>query len=954
MGEYDRPPPAFNKQKSTSQNKQNQLKKTTRDNIYIATLNILTLRTDEKLLELETALQNIKWDILGLSEVRRLGNDILEYANFVFCYVGETKGQYGVGFIIRKELKKNILEFTGISERIAVLKINLTGYKDPWTIVQVYAPTEAADEATKDVFYFQLSEVLENTGKNTILMGDFNGKIGTQNTGEELNIGKHGIGIRSRNGERIVSIAQENNLALLNSFFKKNPSRKWTWKSPDGLYCNEIDLIASNQLKYFKDVTVLNQFNFNTNHRMVRATLSLNEPRRRRSHYGHGSYRILTETHNLKTLNQTQETYDREISNMFEDKRAKEKKRDILSLKTKELIQKRKELLTKTKDKETLREITQISKEISKHIRKDKEKGKFDRINYHVARTGGIKKALKELQESKTWVPKIKNNDKKQLTNRKSILETATSFYRDLYSSKMAQDKTTYEDSNDEVIPPILKSEVEHAIKTQKNDKAPGPDNITNETLKISMPDALPKLTSLLNKILETEYIPTQWTTSNIVLIHKKGDKDDMNNYRPISLMSNVYKIFAKIILNRITKKLDEQQPIEQAGFRSGFSTVDHMHTLKQVIEKCQEYGYPLYLAFIDYNKAFDSLEHHHIWLALKNQGIEAKYIRLIQNVYCNSSAQVKLETLGEPFPVRRGVRQGDPLSPKIFTAVLEEVFKKMDWDEFGLNIDGSYLNHLRFADDIVLISHNPETLQFMVQDLAARSEEVGLTMNRSKTKLMTNNVEVPISVEGIKLDYVKSYIYLGQLIAMNDQMQQEIERRIANSWKRFWSLKDIMKSKDYSIAVKRKLFNTCILPILTYGSQTWATTVKTTQKLVSCQRSMERSILGYTRRDKKKATDLRKITKWEDAKSKIKRLKWTWTGHTIRGTIKWAKLLTEWMPRWNTKRKRGRQLKRWSDEIKRSAGPMWIRLAKERDRWKKLEEAFVSEGHADQEEGAT
>ncbi|XP_047519235.1 craniofacial development protein 2-like [Pieris napi] len=85
-------------------------------------------------------------------------------------------------------------------------------------------------------------------------MGDFNGKIGKQRSGEENIIGEYTIGKRNNNGERLVNLSHENNLAILNTFFKKKPSKKWTWKSPDGSYHNEIDFITSNQPKAFKDV----------------------------------------------------------------------------------------------------------------------------------------------------------------------------------------------------------------------------------------------------------------------------------------------------------------------------------------------------------------------------------------------------------------------------------------------------------------------------------------------------------------------------------------------------------------------------------------------------------------------------------------------------------------------------------------------------------------------------
>lgn len=83
----------------------------------------------------------------------------------------------------------------------------------------------------------------------------------------------------------------------------------------------------------------------------------------------------------------------------------------------------------------------------------------------------------------------------------------------------------------------------------------------------------------------------------------QKGSRSDLNNYRPISLMSNIYKLFSKIITRRLTKHLEEEQPPEQAGFRTGFSTTDHLQALNQIIEKTKEYNLKLYIAFIDFKR---------------------------------------------------------------------------------------------------------------------------------------------------------------------------------------------------------------------------------------------------------------------------------------------------------------------------------------------------------------
>lgn len=461
--------------------------------------------------------------------------------------------------------------------------------------------------------------------------------------------------------------------------------------------------------------------------------------------------------------------------------------------------------------------------------------------------------------------------------------------------------------------------------------------------------DIVPLLTSLFNEVLRTETVPTQWTTSTIILIHKKGDKGDVGNYRPISLMSNIYKIFAKIILSRLTRVLDENQPREQAGFRSKYSVVDHVQVVRQIFEKYKEYGLPLYCCFVDYCKAFDSLEHNSIWNALKKQGVDDKYIRIIKNIYTGSTAKVKLEREGEIINIEKGVRQGDPLSPKLFTAVLEDVFRQFDWSDHGLRINGEYLSNLRFADDIILFAKSSQELQRMLTDLDTCSKQVGLNMNTSKTKAMTNRAKEKIIVNNIEIEYVDEYTYLGQIIATNNTSSKEIETRIGHAWNRYWSYKEIMKDRKINISAKGKLFNTSILPILTYGCQTWALTKSQQTKLQTCQRAMERSMIGKRKVDKIRHTNIRKATKVEDVVVKLRTLKWKWAGHTMRGDDRWSKVVTNWYPR-EGKRRKGKPLKRWEDDLVKMAGKNWMRTARERKEWKSLEEAFAG-GHTGEQQ---
>ncbi|GFN75298.1 endonuclease-reverse transcriptase [Plakobranchus ocellatus] len=128
-----------------------------------------------------------------------------------------------------------------------------------------------------------------------------------------------------------------------------------------------------------------------------------------------------------------------------------------------------------------------------------------------------------------------------------------------------------------------------------------------------------------------------------------------------------------------------------------------------QVIEKSNEYNLPLCVGFINYEKAFDSVEHFAIFDALRKININETYVTILENTYRNASARVHIDYQeSEPFPKHRGVGQEDPISPKLFTAAIEMIFRKADL-EHGLNVDGETLTNLRFADDVALVRKSRE-----------------------------------------------------------------------------------------------------------------------------------------------------------------------------------------------------------------------------------------------------
>ena len=145
-------------------------------------------------------------------------------------------------------------------------------------------------------------------------------------------------------------------------------------------------------------------------------------------------------------------------------------------------------------------------------------------------------------------------------------------------------------------------------------------------------------------------------------------------------------------------------------------------------------------MAFVDYKKAFDSIEISDVLETLQEQGIEPVYINIFKHIYKQAKSFIRLYKDSKPFHLGRRVRQGETSSPKLFRPVSRNFSKKLRWENRGIRIDGEFINHLRFADDIIIFASSSEELQRMLRELNQASLLVGFSMNLIKTKIMTNN----------------------------------------------------------------------------------------------------------------------------------------------------------------------------------------------------------------------
>ncbi|KAK6729066.1 hypothetical protein RB195_006239 [Necator americanus] len=357
----------------------------------------------------------------------------------------------------------------------------------------------------------------------------------------------------------------------------------------------------------------------------------------------------------------------------------------------------------------------------------------------------------------------------------------------------------------------------------------------------------------------------------------------------------------------------------------------------------------PLCLTFIDLKKAFDSVETEAVVEALDNQCVPTQYIKVLRELYSNFTTGISPFYKNIIIDVKRGVRQGDTISPKIFTATLENAMRKMEWDDMGVKVDGRQLHHLRFADDIVLITPSISQAERMLTEFDETCGCIGLQLNLQKTMFMWNGwvSDVPFTLNGTNISECTSYVYLGWELNMINDLTPELGRRRRAAWGAYKSIEDVVK-KTRNTRLRAHLFNTTVLPALTYASETWAFRKQEENAVSVIECAIERVMLGVSRfaqvRDGIRSSLLRQRSKIRDA-AFAKESKIRWAGHVMRiNDNRWTRA---WLLR-DIKHTTGRPPTRWSAFFTKSFKEnydapcvpcerrnYWAILARDRDKWK-------------------
>ena len=400
---------------------------------------------------------------------------------------------------------------------------------------------------------------------------------------------------------------------------------------------------------------------------------------------------------------------------------------------------------------------------------------------------------------------------------------------------------------NNELDVPITETEILEAANKLKTRKAVGGDGISNEQIKASVNTLKSTLSKIFNIVFNKGVIPTIWTQGIIKPIYKKkGAKNNPDNYRPITIISCMGKLFTSILNIRLTKYLEKRETIgeEQLGFRKNYSTIDGAFILNSLLEMMTNNNKSLYCAFIDLKKCFGSIWRNGMFFKLCSYDLGYKMMNVLKALYANVKSCVEMNfinangnmsyNISEVFPCSNGLREGDILSPILFSIYVNDLKSFLE-ENFCHGIDMLYTNDndvmcylqmllLMYADDTVLFASSKRQLQHSLNMYEKYCKKWKLNVNANKTKIVIfgRKKNHTFTLDNQQIEVVNSFKYLGIIFKRNGSFIEAIKDNIQKATLAMYSLRRTFKEKLIPIDCQIDIFEKTIEPILLYGAEIW------------------------------------------------------------------------------------------------------------------------------------
>lgn len=514
----------------------------------------------------------------------------------------------------------------------------------------------------------------------------------------------------------------------------------------------------------------------------------------------------------------------------------------LQSIKNRDKIHKK--LLKAKKPEDKLTKFNQYKSHrnlLLKLLRISKNKYFKDYLSTHKSNLSLVWKAIHQITNTKSkdnLSPKLLIQNKKQITKDTEIAEYFIKFYgsiAEITKSKIPETNKSFQDylqhpnGNSIFIMPTSPVAIFKLIQNLDDRKASGPNSIPPKILKIISITASDILSNIFNECIEQGIYPDCLKKATIKPLHKKNSKLDVSNYRPISLLSNINKLFEKILHTRVVEFLEANNVIftNQFGFRKGHNTSHAIIALTEIVRNALDNNEFAAAVFIDLQKAFDTVDHKILTQKLHHYGIRGKALDIFKSYLKDRSQCVLInETKSTYLEIKHGVPQGSVLGPLLFLIYINDLHRSI-----------SFSTAIHFADDTSLICRESSLKRLnrkINRDLALlvhwlRANKISLNASKTeiilfKTKRKPITKKLNFRLSGQKLMTSTHAIYLGLTLDENLTWENHLHGLILKLSRSTGILAKLRHYLDYKtlISVYHALFESHVkYCLLTLGHTT-------------------------------------------------------------------------------------------------------------------------------------
>lgn len=366
----------------------------------------------------------------------------------------------------------------------------------------------------------------------------------------------------------------------------------------------------------------------------------------------------------------------------------------------------------------------------------------------------------------------------------------------------------------------ITREEVQMCINKLRADKASGPDGICPGIFKVLPIQWLLCITSLFNVVFASNFYPSSWRLARLFTIFKRGDRLLPSNYRGINVINSISKIYDMILCNRLTQWFTPFR--EQAGSQSKRGCLEHIITLRLLIDLAKRKKFTLFVTFVDFTQAYDRVPRATLFRVLQRLGCGAVMLAALVAMY--HATQSVLGTAIITATV--GVRQGSPTSCILFVLFIDDLIRLLK-EKCGRDGFLSWLHVLVLMDDTVLLSTSRAGMSKKISILLEFCNDYGMKVNMSKTKFFGINVgpreREPFHVHGVTVQWCDRYTYLGSVFTSEGSLSSAIAAHAQVKMCHILKfISYVKKNVDTPFYVKKRLFHAALMSSVLYGCESW------------------------------------------------------------------------------------------------------------------------------------